>query len=116
MAENEVDDYLAQAPEPHRSTLGELRRILRELLPEAEEGLSYGVPVFKENGKAIAGYAYFKKHCSYFPHSGSVLPGMAAELGDYEWSKGTLKFPPDRPLPKELVRRLVDVRREMLGT
>lgn len=115
MAEKEVDEYLMQAPEPHRSTLGELRGLLCELLPGAEEGLSYGVPVFKEKGKAIAGYAYFKKHCSYFPHSGSVLPGMAAELGDYEWSKGTLKFPPDQPLPRELVQRLVEARREMLG-
>lgn len=115
MSQNEVDDYLAPAPEPHRSTLGELREVLRELLPEAEEGLAYGVPVFKENGKAIAGYAYFKKHCSYFPHSGSVLSAVAGELGDYEWSKGTLKFPPDQPLSRKLVRRLVDVRRETLG-
>lgn len=115
MAENEVDEYLFGAPEPHRSTLSELREALRELLPAAEEGLSYGVPVFKVNGKAVAGYAYFKKHCSYFPHSGSILPRMASELGDYGWSKGTLKFPPDRPLPIELVRRLVEERLEMLG-
>jgi uncharacterized protein YdhG (YjbR/CyaY superfamily) len=110
-----VDEYLAEAPEPHKSTLVELRETLRRLLPEGEEGLSYGVPAFKVGGKAVAGYAYFKNHCSYFPHSGSVLPEMGDELIGYEWSKGTLHFPTDEPLPPHLVRRLVEVRLEQLG-
>jgi len=63
----------------------------------------------------VAGYAYFKKHCSYFPHSGSVLPELADELSGYTWSKGTLQFSPDEPLPADLVRRLVEVRRAQLG-
>ncbi len=110
-----VDEYLDSAPEPHRSTLVELRATLRQILPDADEALSYGVPAFKVKGKAVAGYAHFKNHCSYFPHSGSVFPELADELTGYRWSKGTLQFPVDRPLPMPLVRRLVEVRLEHLG-
>lgn len=110
-----VDDYLQDAPEPQRSTLVELRQTLRDLLPGATEEISYGVPAFKSSGKAIAGYAYFKNHCSYFPHSGKVLVELEDALGGYNWDKGTLRFPIDEPLPKELVARLVEVRLNHLG-
>lgn len=110
-----VDDYLDGAPEPQRSTLMALRETLGRILPDAEETISYNMPAFKVNGQAVAGYAYFKNHCSYFPHSGGVLPRVADELADYEWSKGTLKFATDEPLPETLVRRLVEVRRSQLG-
>ena len=73
------------------------------------------MPALKVNGKAVAGYAYFKNHCSYFPHSGRVLPEVAEELADYTWSNGTLQFAVDRPIPEPLVRRLVAVRLEQLG-
>lgn len=109
-----IDEYLARAPEPQRTTLMQLRNTLSELLPEAAEELSYGVPAFKIGGKAVAGYAYFKDHCSYLPHSGGVLTGMADELEGYEWSKGTLKFPVDAPPPRALVERLVTKRLEEL--
>lgn len=110
-----VDEYLERAPEPQRSTLRQIRETLRAILPDATETLSYGVPALKVGGKAVAGYAYFKGHCSYFPHSGTVLPGFANELENYEWSKGTLKFPVDTPLPESLVRRLVAARLAELG-
>jgi len=108
-----VDEYLDGAPEPQRSTLIQLRSTLRELLPGATEGISYGVPAFMVDGEPIAGYAYLKKRCSYYPHSGSVLPGLANELGPYEWSKGALRFPIDEPLPKSLVARLVHARLQL---
>ncbi len=110
-----VDEYLEAAPEPHRSTLKALRKTLRNLLPEATETISYNVPAFKMSGKAIAGYAHFKNHCSYFPHSGRVLTELEAELDAYDWDKGTLRFPIDQPLPPELVARLVQVRLTQLG-
>lgn len=105
-----VDEYLKNAPEPHRTTLIRLRETLRGITPEATESLSYGVPAFKLHGTAIAGYAHAKKHCSYFPHSGSVLASLAADLTEYQWSKGTLRFPVDQPLPESLVQRLVEER------
>lgn len=105
-----VDEYLAGAPEPHRTTLQSLRATLRTILPNAEEALSYGVPAFKIDGVAVAGYAFFSRHCSYFPHSGSVLEQFGDELEGFDWSKGTLKFPVDEPLPEKLVGRLVEAR------
>jgi uncharacterized protein YdhG (YjbR/CyaY superfamily) len=110
-----VSEYLDGAPEPQRTTLLALRTTLKEILPRAEETISYGMPAFKVNGKAVAGYAYFKHHCSYFPHSGTVLPELAAELADYNWTKGTLQFPVDEPMPESLLRRLVEVRLNQLG-
>ena len=105
-----VDEYLEAAPEPQRSTLLALRADLRDLLPDAEEGLSYGVPAFKVGGAPVAGYAQFTAHCGYYPHSGDVLAGLAEYLEGYDWAKGTLRFPIDRPLPRDLVARLVAAR------
>ncbi len=110
-----VDEYLDAAPEPQRTTLLELRRVLREILPDAAETISYGTPTLKVEGKAVAGYAYWKHHCSYFPHSGSVLSEAADELASYEWSKGALRFPVDQPLAPSLVSRLVEIRLRQLG-
>ena len=84
-------------------------------MPEATEELAYGVPSFKMQGKAVAGYAYHAKHCTYVPHSGTVLGTLADELGSYEWSKGSLRFGVDEPLPDDLVARLVETRLKELG-
>lgn len=110
-----VDEYLAGAPEHRRGTLVEVRETLRTILPEATETISYRIPAFNVGGKAIAGYAYFKNHCSYFPHSGSVLPKLADELAGYDWEKGTLRFSVGLPLPKPLPESLVRVRLDQLG-
>jgi uncharacterized protein YdhG (YjbR/CyaY superfamily) len=115
MAESTVDEYLAQAPEPEQTTLGHVREALRSILPDAQETISYGAPALEMHGKLVAGYAYFKNHCSYFPHSGSVLSELADELDGYKWSKGALQFPSDRALPEELLRLLVKTRLAQLG-
>jgi uncharacterized protein YdhG (YjbR/CyaY superfamily) len=110
-----VDEYLAGAPEPQRGTLLALRTVLASLLPDAVEGMSYGVPAFLVGGKPVAGYAYAKRHCSYFPHSGSVLDQVGEELLEgYDWSKGTLRFAVDRVPEEALVRRLVELKLAML--
>lgn len=110
-----VDEYLDAAPEPQRTTLTRLRAMLAAILPGAEEAISYGVPAFKVDGVPVAGYAHAKRHCSYFPHSGSVLelvdPGL---LEGYDWSKGTLRFEVDVAPEETLLRRLVEIRLAML--
>jgi uncharacterized protein YdhG (YjbR/CyaY superfamily) len=112
-----VDEYLAAAPEPQRTTLMALRAMLASLLPQAVEGISYGVPAFLVEGKPVAGYANAKRHCSYFPHSGAVLERVEPELLEgYDWSKGTLRFPVDQPPDQTLVRRLVEIRLAMLDS
>ena len=106
-----VDEYLDAAPEPQATTLRSLRATLRSILPDASEAMAYGVPAIRLDGKAIAGYAHAKRHCSYFPHSGDVLHRVdPALLGDLDWSKGTLRFPVDTPPDEVLVQRLVDLR------
>jgi uncharacterized protein YdhG (YjbR/CyaY superfamily) len=110
VSKQEVDRYLAAVDEPGRSTLGALRQTIAELIPDAEECISYGMPGFRLQGKMVAGYAAYKNHLSYFPHSGSVIHELAGDLTKYETNAGTLRFPLDKPLPKRLVKKLVDVR------
>jgi uncharacterized protein YdhG (YjbR/CyaY superfamily) len=111
MSKSEVDAYLAALDEPKRSTLETLRATILEVVPEAEQCISYTVPAFRIDGTVVAGFAAFKNHLSYLPHSGSVFPELRNELAPYKTSKGALQFPIDRPLPKTLVRKLIAVRR-----
>lgn len=106
----EVDEYLASLDEPKRNALAVLRQTIQELVPDAEECMSYGMPAYKVDGKVIAGFAAFKHHLSYLPHSGSVIPALSEELNEYQGTKGSLHFSVDRPLPRELVERLLAVR------
>ena len=110
MSSEEIDQYLADLEEPKRSTLQRLRQTILEVVPEADQGISYQVPAFKLDGKVIAGFAAFKNHLSYLPHSGSVFPLLRDEVADYKTSKGALQFPVDSPLPKSLIERLIRVR------
>ena len=110
MSEQEIDEYLAALEEPKRSTLEELRRRIMAVVPQAEKGMAYTVPAFRLNGKVIAGFAAFKNHLSYLPHSGSVFPELREELAGYTSSTGALRFPVDAPLPQELVEKLIEVR------
>ena len=111
MSTEDVDAYLAALDEPKRSTLEALRIAILEVIPEAEQGISYGMPAFRVDGKVVAGFAAFKHHLSYLPHSGSVLSEVGDEIAQYKASKGALQFPVDQPLPKALVRKLVTIRK-----
>ena len=115
MSDTEVDDYLAEVPEPQRSTLERMRAVLAALLPDAEQGIAYGVPCFKVGGKGVAGFAWYKDHCTYLPMSGSITAELADELTDYVTAKGSVQFAIDEPLPAELVEHLVDARRREIA-
>jgi uncharacterized protein YdhG (YjbR/CyaY superfamily) len=106
----DVDAYLRALEEPKRSTLETLRATILEIVPEAEQVISYRVPAFRVRGKIVAGFAAFKDHLSYLPFSGSVLGQLEDELRGYTMTKSALHFPVDRPLPKALVKKLVGVR------
>jgi len=110
MASQEVDAYLASLEEPSRSALEDLRRSILDVLPDAEQCISYGVPAFKVDGKTVAGFAAFKSHLSYLPHSGSVLAQLGDDLAGYESTKGALHFAADQPLPQALVSKLIATR------
>ena len=115
MAARDIDHYLAGVGEPKRSTLQQLRQCVLDVIPDAEECISYGLPAFKVKGKTVAGFGAFKNHLSYLPHSGSVLPALGANLAGYEGTKGSLHFPVDQPLPPALVKKLVTIRLRELG-
>lgn len=110
MSDPAVDSYLAGLEEPKRTTLQDLRRTITGIIPEAQECISYGMPAYRLHGKVVAGFAAFKDHLSYVPHSGSVLSQLPEELTGYQMTPGSLHFPIDRPLPKALVEKLIAVR------
>lgn len=105
-----VDDYLSKvASEEAVATLKRLRAIIRDEAPEAEEVISYGIPMYKCKGMVI-GFAAFKNHCSLFP--GHTVRDFSEELKGYKTAKGTIQFPHDKPPPEALVRAIVKARLE----
>jgi uncharacterized protein YdhG (YjbR/CyaY superfamily) len=110
VSKNDIDQYLGTLDELKRATLAQLRDTIVAIVPDAEQCISYGMPAFKLRGKTIAGFAAFKSHLSYLPHSGSVIPQLAKETEGYTKTKGSLHFPVDKPLPKKLVKKLLDAR------
>jgi uncharacterized protein YdhG (YjbR/CyaY superfamily) len=105
-----VDDYLAGVPEPARGTLSKIRSTIRSVVPpETTEAISYQIPTFKYKGSLVA-FAAFSNHCSLFPMNSSLIVAFKDELKGYETSKGTIRFPVDKPLPATLVKKLVKAR------
>jgi uncharacterized protein YdhG (YjbR/CyaY superfamily) len=106
----DVEAYLAQVPEPARTTLEKVRAMIRTAAPkEATEAISYRIPSFHYNG-ALVWYAAFKNHCSFFPIDSTLFEEFGDVLKKYKTSKGTIQFPVDEPLPKALVTKIVKER------
>jgi uncharacterized protein YdhG (YjbR/CyaY superfamily) len=101
------NEYLKAVSKDKRAALETLRKNIKAAVPEAEEDISYGVPAFRLNGKFLVAYAAAKNHCAFYP--GSVVQSLK-ELENYDTSKGTIRFPPGKPLPAALVRKLVKLR------
>ena len=110
MSAEEVDEYLRGVEEPQRRALQQLRVTILEIIPEAEQVISYGLPAFRVRGATVAGFAAFKNHLSYVPFSGSVLGQLRDELEGYTMTKSSLHFDVERPLPKGLVKKLIAIR------
>ena len=109
-APKDIDEYLAGIPEPARSTLDKVRAAIRSAAPaETTEAISYGIPTFKYKGSLIA-FAAFSNHCSLFPMSGSVIEMFKDELKAFQTSKGTIRFPMDKPLSAALLKKMVKAR------
>ncbi len=107
-APNRVDQYLAEVSSPTaRSALQNLRKIILEEVPDAEEVISYGIPSYKF-GEFFVSFAAFKSHCSFFP--GHTVADFTEELKNYKTSKGTVQFTPEKPLPDALVREMIRAR------
>ncbi len=105
-----VDAYLARVSQPARSSLKKVRATVWSVAPpETTEGISYGIPMFKYQGM-LFGYAAFKNHCSLFPTSLAVMDTFKDELKRFDVSKGTIRFPLDKPPSSALIKKLVKAR------
>ena len=103
-----VSAYLRAVPPAARGALQRLRKTIKAAAPQATEGISYGIPMFKHHGMLV-GYAAFKDHCSLFM-STTITNALKRELASYDTSKGTIRFTAKQPLPATLVRKLVKAR------
>ena len=103
-----IDEYIATFPKNFQSNLEEMRQAVREAAPEAEETISYQMPAFKLNG-ILVWFAAFKNHIGFYPKT-SAIEAFKEELSGYEVSKGTIRFPINKPVPIDLVKKIVRYR------
>lgn len=111
----DIDAYLAPLRAGQRAALERLRRDIRAAAPAAEECISYGIPAFRLGGRLLVAFGAAAKHCAFYPGAHPIA-AHAAALASYDTSKGTVRFPEERPLPARLVRRLVELRITELAT
>jgi uncharacterized protein YdhG (YjbR/CyaY superfamily) len=107
---SDVDRYLATVSEPTRTALENLRQIIRSEVPDAIEVISYGIPSFRYKGRMLVGYNATKDGCTFHLLSNTVLGAHAADVKAYKTGKGSIRFTADEPLPKALVKKLVQAR------
>jgi uncharacterized protein YdhG (YjbR/CyaY superfamily) len=105
-----VDEYIAQFTKDVRDVLEELRRVIRKTAPDAEEAISYGMPAFKLNGKSLVFFAAWKNHVGFYPGGPSAIEAFKRELSPYKHAKGSIQFPLDKPIPFDLVKKIVEFR------
>ena len=104
-----IDDYLATVNEDQRAALEKLRKTIKSAAPTAEECLSYQICAFRQNGMLV-GFGAAAKHCAFYLMNSTTVAAFQDDLKDYDTSKGTIRFQPDKPLPAALVRKLVKAR------
>ena len=105
-----VDEYIDAQPEEFRQKLQQVRTAIARAVPEAREGIGYGMPGYKLNGKPLLYFAGFKQHYSLFAASGSFFASLKEELKGYEQRKGTVHFPLNEPVPVKLIGRIAKIR------
>ena len=103
-----IDEYISGFPEDIQVRLNKLRQVIREAAPNTKETISYRMPTFKLNGNLVH-FAAFKKHIGFYP-TPSAISAFEKELAPYNTSKGAVQFPYDKPIPYELVEKIVKYR------
>ena len=110
-----IDEYIAGFPEETGRVLSEMRALIKSVAPQATETISYAIPTFDLQGKHLVHFAGFKNHVGLYP-APSGIKAFEADLAPYRSGKGSVRFPLGRPLPKELIRRIVEFRvKEIAG-
>lgn len=108
---NTVDEYMADFPEETQATMQQIRGIIKEIAPKAEEGISYGMPAYKLNGKPLVYFAGYKSHIGFYA-TPTGHAEFADELSRYKQGKGSVQFPLTEPMPFDLIKRIVEFRVE----
>ena len=111
-----IDATLDALPADQREALQALRSAIAAAAPEAVEAISYGAPAFRYRGRPLVTYAAASSHCSFFPMSPALVAAHLAELDGFDTAKGTIRFQPERPIPDELIRRIVRERMAEIDT
>lgn len=105
-----IDEYLAALSDEQRAALEKLRKAIKAAAPIAEECISYSLPAFRLKRKMLVAFGARANHCAFYPMSSLTIAAHQEELKAYDTSKGTIRFPADKPLPAALVRKLVKAR------
>jgi uncharacterized protein YdhG (YjbR/CyaY superfamily) len=105
-----IDEYIAGFPRETQALLEEIRKTIREAAPKAEETISYDMPTFTLGGSYLIYFAGWKKHIALYPVSGKLLDQLGEELSKYKGSKGSVHFPLNKPMPLDLITRIVKIR------
>jgi len=106
-----IDEYLTTLPPDRRGPMEEIRRAIRAAAPDATETIAYKMPAFRSRGgRYLVGFDAYKTHYSLFAAGGRVMEELGDELAPYLSGKGTIRFPASRPIPGEIVRRVVEIR------
>jgi len=105
-----VDEYLRRVQPDQRTALEDLRQVIHAAAPGAEECISYGLPAFQLNGRSLVFLGAWSTHGAFYPGSSTTLKEFQNDLKRFQTSKGTIRFSPDKPLPKTLVKKLVQAR------
>ena len=109
---NEVDDYFAGLDDHSRAAFDHIRLLAVDVAPTAVQGLSYGMPALKLEGKGLLAFHAARRHLSVYPCSGWAVDAVRDRLAGFSLSRGTIRFTPDHPIPDDVVRDLVGVRAE----
>lgn len=107
---SEIDDFLKTIEPSKRKELERIRTLAKEIVPSAEETISYKMPTLKYDGKAFLGFNALKDHIGIYPYSGKVIPQLKDELSAYAVSKGAIRVPLDHPISKRLLKLIITCR------
>mgnify|MGYP002135638734 CR=1 FL=1 len=114
MSAAEVDAYIRACSEPQRGMLEHARSVILEVVPDAEQVISYAMPAFKVSEGIVAFIAATKKGISYYPNSGRVLSLAGDLVAGYSRTKAALHIPVGQQLPLDIVRGLVQIKLELV--
>jgi uncharacterized protein YdhG (YjbR/CyaY superfamily) len=110
-----MDEYLAGLSQEQREAFARVRAVVEREVPDAEEGVSYGMPAYIYDGRPLLGFRAAKRHLSVFPFSPAAVEAVKDRLEGFALSKGTIRFTPDRPVPDEVIADLVRARKEEIA-